>query len=90
MAGSKSNMEHAKKQMAYQTIGPDKLNQLRHVHYFKDMSDIENHMKKHAEILKPKFEAVQSLKPCKSYWKKNWQVKMLRNGANRVAAISSV
>jgi aspartate/methionine/tyrosine aminotransferase len=61
MAGSKSNMEHAKKQMAYQTIGPDKLNQLRHVHYFKDMSDIENHMKKHAEILKPKFEAVQTV-----------------------------
>jgi aspartate/methionine/tyrosine aminotransferase len=61
MAGSKSNMELAKKQMAYQTIGPDKLNQLRHVHYFKDMSDIENHMKKHAEILKPKFEAVQTV-----------------------------
>ena len=46
MAGSKTNMERAKKQMAFQTIGPDKLNQLRHVRYFKNTSGITDHMKK--------------------------------------------
>ncbi len=60
MAGSAENMAMTKKQMAFQTIGPDKLNQLRHVKFFKNVAGIENHMKKHAAILKPKFEAVQS------------------------------
>ena len=59
MAGSAENMALTKKQMAFQTIGPDKLNQLRHARFFKNVAGIENHMKKHAEILKPKFEAVQ-------------------------------
>lgn len=44
--------------MAIQTIGHDKLNQLRHVRYFKDLNGIMEHMKKHAEIMRPKFEAV--------------------------------
>jgi len=61
MAGSQKNMAFIKKQLAYQSIGPDKLNQLRHVHFFKDMAGIENHMKKHAAILKPKFDAVQEI-----------------------------
>jgi DNA-binding transcriptional MocR family regulator len=61
MAGSKANMDHAKKQMAFQTIGPDKLNQLRHVRFFKTMAGIEDHMQKHAAILKPKFDAVQTV-----------------------------
>ena len=61
MAGSRKNMAFMKKQMAYQSIGPDKLNQLRHVKFFKDMVGIENHMKKHAAILKPKFNAVQEI-----------------------------
>lgn len=60
MAGSKANMDHAKKQMTFQTIGPDKLNQLRHVKFFKTMAGIEDHMQKHAAILKPKFDAVQT------------------------------
>jgi DNA-binding transcriptional MocR family regulator len=59
MAGSKASMDRARKQMAFQTIGPDKLNQLRHVRFFKNMAGIEDHMKKHAAILKPKFDAVQ-------------------------------
>ncbi len=59
MAGSQKNMQWVKNQMAFQTIGPDKLNQLRHTLFFKDMSGIETHMKKHAAILKPKFDAVQ-------------------------------
>jgi DNA-binding transcriptional MocR family regulator len=60
MAGSSKNMAMTKKQMAFQTIGPDKLNQFRHVKFFKNMAGIEDHMKKHAAILKPKFEAVQN------------------------------
>ena len=59
MAGSKANMDRARKQMSFQTIGPDKLNQVRHVRFFKNMAGIEDHMKKHAAILKPKFDAVQ-------------------------------
>jgi len=60
MAGSAKNMALAKKQIAFQTIGPDKSNQLRHVAFFKNMAGIADHMKKHATILKPKFDAVQS------------------------------
>jgi aspartate/methionine/tyrosine aminotransferase len=60
MAGSAENMNRVKKQIAYQTIGPDKLNQLRHVVFFKNMAGIADHMQKHAAILKPKFDAVQS------------------------------
>jgi len=46
MAGSAKNMALVKKQIAFQTIGPDKLNQLRHVTFFKNMAGIEDHMKK--------------------------------------------
>ena len=60
MAGSPKNMALTKKQMAFQTIGPDKLNQLRHAMFFKNVAGIDDHMKKHAAILKPKFEAVQT------------------------------
>jgi DNA-binding transcriptional MocR family regulator len=60
MAGSKASMDRARKQISFQTIGPDKLNQLRHVRFFKNMAGIEAHMKKHASILKPKFDAVQT------------------------------
>ena len=41
-----------------QTIGHDKVNQLRHVRFFKDVHGIVEHMKKHADIMRPKFEAV--------------------------------
>jgi DNA-binding transcriptional MocR family regulator len=58
MAGSRRNIEFILSKMQFQTIGPNKLNQLRHVLFFKDMAGINNHMKKHAVILKPKFDAV--------------------------------
>lgn len=61
MAGSTANMEWARSHLGFQTIGPDKLNQLRHVAFFKDMTGIENHMQKHAAILKPKFDTVQEV-----------------------------
>ncbi len=57
-ASSKANLEEAKKAMTVQTIGHDKVNQLRHVKYFKDLDGMLAHMKKHADILRPKFEAV--------------------------------
>ncbi|MDF2522335.1 MAG: aminotransferase, partial [Clostridia bacterium] len=61
MAASDNNIALIKKQMSMQTIGPDKLNQLRHVRYFKNFENIEEHMKKHAAILKPKFDMVLDL-----------------------------
>ena len=47
-----------KKQLTIQTIGHDKVNQLRHVHFFKNLDGVVEHMRKHAAILRPKFEAV--------------------------------
>ena len=58
MAASEANLADARKAMFYQTIGHDKLNQLRHVRFFKDMDGMREHMRKHADILRPKFEAV--------------------------------
>ena len=52
-------MARTKHQISFQTIGPDKLNQLRHVRFFQTMAGIEAHMKRHAAIIKPKFDAVQ-------------------------------
>lgn len=58
LASSVSNIEHIKKQIGVQTIGPDKLNQLRHVRMFENKASLLDQMKKHAEILRPKFETV--------------------------------
>ena len=58
VATSEANMQDFKKYMTYQTIGHDKLNQLRHVRYFHDLAGMVEHMKKHADIMRPKFEAV--------------------------------
>ena len=58
MAASASNIAYHKKIMGFQSIGPDKLNQLRHMRYLPDMNAVANHMRKHAELLRPKFEIV--------------------------------
>lgn len=58
LATSPNNLKDVKQQLKIQTIGHDKVNQLRHVRFFKDLSHITEHMKKHADILRPKFEAV--------------------------------
>lgn len=58
LAASDNNIALLKKRMMSQTIGNDKLNQLRHVKYFKNLDGLKNHMKKHAGIIKPKFEVV--------------------------------
>ncbi len=61
IAASKGNLDFIRKSMAIQTIGFDKVNQLRHVRYFKNFEGIKAHMRKHAAILRPKFEAVQEV-----------------------------
>ena len=58
MIASEDNINATKKQLGIQTIGPDKINQLRHVIYYKDADGLKEHMKMHADILRPKFETV--------------------------------
>ena len=61
LAASPANIADVKKHAGIQSIGPDKLNQLRHVRFFKDFAGVVAHMQKHAELLRPKFEAVTSI-----------------------------
>ncbi len=58
LAASEANLNEIREMMKVQTIGHDKVNQLRHVRFFKDVHGIVEHMKKHADIMRPKFEAV--------------------------------
>lgn len=58
VVSSENNLKEIKKHLFAQTIGHDKVNQLRHVRFFKDMAGIKAHMKRHADIIRPKFEAV--------------------------------
>lgn len=57
---SSENIEYLKELMKYQTIGFDKINQLRHFLFLKNKQNIQNIMKKHSDILTPKFKAVIS------------------------------
>ncbi len=61
MAASLDNIAWTKKLMTVQAISPDKVNQLRHVRYFQNVEGLSDHMKKHAAILRPKFDLVLSL-----------------------------
>ncbi len=58
MAASKNNMDVIKNKYKYQTIGFDKINMLRHVRFFGDFDGMKAHMKKHKDILKPRFDLV--------------------------------
>ncbi|MBS6397239.1 MAG: aminotransferase [Clostridiales bacterium] len=58
IAASQGNLEWVRESMTIQIISHDKINQLRHVLYFKDLDGIKEHMKKHAAIMRPKFELV--------------------------------
>lgn len=58
LASSLANLEWIKKRLTVQTISYDKINQLRHVLYFKDGDGLRAQMKKHADFLRPKFDAV--------------------------------
>ncbi|MGI6085057.1 MAG: aminotransferase [Acetivibrionales bacterium] len=61
MASSKENINHVKKQISIQTIGYDKVNMLLHVRFLKNAETVREHMKKHADIIRPKFEAVHEI-----------------------------
>ena len=58
IGASKENISYIKSKMTYQTIGYDKLNQLRHVRFFHDFNGMVEHMKLHSAIIKPKFDIV--------------------------------
>ncbi len=61
LAASLNNLEDIRRQLKVQTIGHDKVNQLRHVRFFGDIHGMVEHMRKHADILRPKFEAVEGI-----------------------------
>jgi DNA-binding transcriptional MocR family regulator len=58
MSSSKANLAALGNHIAYQTIGPDKVNQLRHVKFLRDAQGLAQHMKIHAQIVRPRFECV--------------------------------
>lgn len=59
-AASEANFKDIARKMSFATIGPDKLNQLRHTRFFKDFAGIEAQMEKHAALIAPKFDAVDA------------------------------
>jgi len=59
MAGSKATLDGFRKRLGVMSIGPDKVNQLRHVRLFKDRAGIQAHMQQHADLMRPKFEIVR-------------------------------
>ncbi len=61
MASSRENIAHIKKQIAIQTIGFDKVNMLLHVRFIKNHENLNKHMSKHAEIIRPKFEVADEI-----------------------------
>ena len=58
IAASDNNIAEIKKRLNFQTISYDKLNQLRHVKFFKNADGVKAHMDKHAAIMAPKFNMV--------------------------------
>ncbi len=61
VAASKGNLQLINNRYTYTTIGFDKINMLRHVLYFKNVEGVMEHMKKHREILEPRFQIVTSM-----------------------------
>ncbi len=61
VATSPNNMDDLLNHLRHQTIGHDKVNQLRHVRFFGDIHGMVEHMRKHADIIRPKFEAVEEI-----------------------------
>jgi len=61
LASSVSNLADVKSQMKVQTIGHNKINQLQHALFFRDHTGVQEHMRKHAAILKPKFDMVRDI-----------------------------
>ena len=82
MAASEGNLNDARKWMHYQTIGHDKLNQLRHVRFFKDMDGMHEHEKACGNLR-------QSLNWYRRCWRRAWRTGDLVAGQSRRAAILS-
>ena len=61
MAASRENINDALSHLRYKTIGPDKINQLRHINFFKNIDGLRKHMAQHRKILRPKFDLVQEI-----------------------------
>jgi aspartate/methionine/tyrosine aminotransferase len=61
MAASRTNITDALDRLAIRTIGPDKINQLRHARMFPEIGALRRHMRRHAELLRPRFEAVHEV-----------------------------
>lgn len=61
LASSVNNIADIEKSMTVQTIGHDKINQLRHVRFFKNAAGVAEHMRKHADLLRPKFMIVDEI-----------------------------
>lgn len=61
LGGSEANTNWMRKHLTISTIGPDKINQVRHCRFFGDFTGLQNHMKKHAALIKPKFDVVISI-----------------------------
>lgn len=61
VAASDANIAEIKKRMAVQIIGHDKINQLKHAYFYHHLDDIKAQMRRHAELLRPKFETVQKI-----------------------------
>lgn len=61
IAASQANLDDMERHLTIQTIGYDKVNQLRHVLFFKDMAGLNAHMLKHADEMRPKFETVLAI-----------------------------
>ena len=61
IASSQGNLADMKKSLTIQTIGFNKVNQLQHARYFKNIDGLKAHMRKHADLLRPKFQTVLSI-----------------------------
>ena len=61
ISASAANIADIKRRLTIQTIGHDKINQLRHVKFFKDQKGVQEHMMKQAAIIRPKFEMVEEM-----------------------------
>lgn len=61
VGGSVANMDWYRGHLFFSTIGPDKLNQVRHTRFFKNIEGLYTHMKKHARLLKPRFDKTLSI-----------------------------
>ena len=61
LGSSKANLDDIKASLKYQTIGHDKVNQIRHARYFANVESMHEHMRRHANLLKPKFEIVEKI-----------------------------